>query len=94
MEQIEALFLAGVDVFRLNFSHGAHDEKAKVPPSRIFYFFLYEEATGCLAPFFCMGYALNVKRGNGFQGGALGASARVLHARRLPSACVAPSMRL
>ncbi|CAN0488373.1 unnamed protein product, partial [Hapterophycus canaliculatus] len=30
MEQIEALFLAGVDVFRLNFSHGAHDEKAKV----------------------------------------------------------------
>nr|AIT69993.1 pyruvate kinase [Sargassum vachellianum] len=30
MEQIEALFLAGVDVFRLNFSHGAHDEKAKL----------------------------------------------------------------
>nr|AIT69999.1 pyruvate kinase [Colpomenia sinuosa] len=30
MEQIEALFLAGVDVFRLNFSHGAHEEKAKL----------------------------------------------------------------
>lgn len=29
-EQIETLFLAGVDVFRLNFSHGAHEEKAKV----------------------------------------------------------------
>nr|AIT69974.1 pyruvate kinase [Ishige okamurae] len=29
-EQIEELFLAGVDVFRLNFSHGAHDEKAKL----------------------------------------------------------------
>lgn len=29
-DQIEALFLAGVDVFRLNFSHGAHEEKAKV----------------------------------------------------------------
>eukprot|EP00624_Nannochloropsis_granulata_P007026 evm.model.NODE_5934_length_10459_cov_14.521464.4 len=26
-EMIEKLFLAGVDVFRLNFSHGAHDEK-------------------------------------------------------------------
>eukprot|EP00904_Undaria_pinnatifida_P010330 jgi/Undpi1/6427/HiC_scaffold_20.g08908.m1 len=29
-EQIEALFLAGVDVFRLNFSHGAHEEKANL----------------------------------------------------------------
>nr|AIT69997.1 pyruvate kinase [Dictyopteris undulata] len=29
-EQIEALFLAGVDVFRLNFSHGQHDEKAEL----------------------------------------------------------------
>lgn len=29
-EQIEKLFLAGVDVFRLNFSHGAHEEKADV----------------------------------------------------------------
>jgi pyruvate kinase len=26
-EMIEALFLAGVDVFRLNFSHGTHDEQ-------------------------------------------------------------------
>ena len=26
-EMIEKLFLAGADVFRLNFSHGAHDEK-------------------------------------------------------------------
>jgi pyruvate kinase len=25
-DQIEALFLAGVDVFRLNFSHGSHDD--------------------------------------------------------------------
>ncbi|KAG5178825.1 pyruvate kinase [Tribonema minus] len=30
LEMIEALFLAGADVFRLNFSHGAHDEKAKL----------------------------------------------------------------
>lgn len=29
-EQLEALFLAGVDVFRLNFSHGVHEEKAEV----------------------------------------------------------------
>ncbi|CAM9953907.1 unnamed protein product [Ectocarpus fasciculatus] len=29
-EQIEALFLAGVDVFRLNFSHGDHDQKAEL----------------------------------------------------------------
>ena len=29
-EQLEALFLAGVDVFRLNFSHGFHEEKAEV----------------------------------------------------------------
>lgn len=27
MEMIEKLFLAGVDVFRLNFSHGSHEEK-------------------------------------------------------------------
>ena len=27
-EMLEALFLAGADVFRLNFSHGKHDEKA------------------------------------------------------------------
>ena len=27
-EMIEKLFLAGADVFRLNFSHGAHEEKA------------------------------------------------------------------
>jgi pyruvate kinase len=27
-EMLEKLFLAGVDVFRLNFSHGAHEEKA------------------------------------------------------------------
>ena len=25
-EQIEALFMAGVDVFRMNFSHGEHEE--------------------------------------------------------------------
>ena len=25
-EMIQALFLAGVDVFRLNFSHGTHDQ--------------------------------------------------------------------
>ena len=30
VEMIEKLFLAGVDVFRLNFSHGEHSEKAKV----------------------------------------------------------------
>nr|AIT69989.1 pyruvate kinase [Sargassum vachellianum] len=29
-EQLEALFLAGVDVFRLNFSHGVHEEKAEL----------------------------------------------------------------
>ena len=29
-EQLESLFLAGVDVFRLNFSHGFHEEKAEV----------------------------------------------------------------
>ena len=27
---LEKLFLAGVDIFRLNFSHGAHAEKAAV----------------------------------------------------------------
>ena len=27
-EMIEKLFLAGVDVFRLNFSHGSHEEKS------------------------------------------------------------------
>src|SRR6202171_1580648 len=30
-EMLEALFLAGVDTFRLNFSHGTHDDHAKVP---------------------------------------------------------------
>jgi pyruvate kinase len=29
-EMIEKLFLSGADVFRLNFSHGEHDEKAKL----------------------------------------------------------------
>ena len=29
-EMLEALFLAGVDTFRLNFSHGAHEDHAKV----------------------------------------------------------------
>ena len=29
-EMLEALFLAGVDTFRLNFSHGTHDDHAKV----------------------------------------------------------------
>jgi pyruvate kinase len=29
-EMIERLFLAGVDVFRLNFSHGAHEEKTEL----------------------------------------------------------------
>src|ERR1700686_3448778 len=29
-EMLEALFLAGVDTFRLNFSHGTHDAHAKV----------------------------------------------------------------
>src|SRR6266566_9880856 len=29
-EMLEALFLAGVDTFRLNFSHGVHDDHAKV----------------------------------------------------------------
>ena len=29
-EMLEALFLAGVDMFRLNFSHGTHDDHAKV----------------------------------------------------------------
>ncbi|WP_368413461.1 pyruvate kinase, partial [Dongia sp.] len=27
--EIEALFLAGVDVFRLNFSHGSHEDHKK-----------------------------------------------------------------
>ena len=31
-EQIRALFDAGVDVFRLNFSHGTHDEHAPASP--------------------------------------------------------------
>ncbi|KAH8083951.1 pyruvate kinase [Aureococcus anophagefferens] len=30
LAMIEKLFLAGVDVFRLNFSHGAHEEKAEL----------------------------------------------------------------
>lgn len=30
IEMLEALFLAGVDVFRLNFSHGKHEEKAEL----------------------------------------------------------------
>ena len=30
VEMIETLFLAGADVFRLNFSHGAHEEKAQL----------------------------------------------------------------
>mmetsp|Transcript_50423 Transcript_50423/g.157474 ORF Transcript_50423/g.157474 Transcript_50423/m.157474 type:complete len:571 (-) Transcript_50423:385-2097(-) len=30
IEMLESLFLAGVDVFRLNFSHGSHEEKAKI----------------------------------------------------------------
>ena len=30
MEMIEKLFLSGADIFRLNFSHGEHAEKAKV----------------------------------------------------------------
>src|SRR5664280_539069 len=29
-EMLEALFLAGVDTFRLNFSHGTHEDHAKV----------------------------------------------------------------
>ena len=29
-EMIEKLFLSGADIFRLNFSHGEHAEKAKV----------------------------------------------------------------
>src|ERR1700736_58233 len=29
-EMLEALFLAGVDTFRLNFSHGTHEDQAKV----------------------------------------------------------------
>lgn len=29
-EMLEALFMAGVDTFRLNFSHGTHDDHAKV----------------------------------------------------------------
>jgi pyruvate kinase len=29
-EMLEALFLAGVDTFRLNFSHGTHDDHARV----------------------------------------------------------------
>ena len=31
-EMIEKLFLSGADIFRLNFSHGEHAEKAKVRP--------------------------------------------------------------
>jgi pyruvate kinase len=30
---LEKLFLAGVDTFRLNFSHGTHDDHAKVHAS-------------------------------------------------------------
>src|SRR5438445_10362297 len=29
-DMLEALFLAGVDTFRLNFSHGSHDDHARV----------------------------------------------------------------
>ena len=29
-EMLKALFLAGVDTFRMNFSHGTHDDHAKV----------------------------------------------------------------
>jgi pyruvate kinase len=29
VEMIEQLFLTGVDVFRLNFSHGSHEDHAK-----------------------------------------------------------------
>src|SRR5215831_3328277 len=29
-EMLKALFLAGVDIFRLNFSHGTHEDHAKV----------------------------------------------------------------
>jgi pyruvate kinase len=29
-EMLESLFMAGVDTFRLNFSHGTHDDHAKV----------------------------------------------------------------
>src|SRR5215471_17356680 len=29
-EMLKALFLAGVDTFRLNFSHGTHDDHARV----------------------------------------------------------------
>jgi len=32
-EMLEALFLAGVDTFRLNFSHGIHEDHAKVHAS-------------------------------------------------------------
>ena len=28
-DMLEALFVAGIDVFRLNFSHGAHEDHAK-----------------------------------------------------------------
>jgi hypothetical protein len=34
-EMVEKLFLAGADVFRLNFSHGLHEEKAEVSDARI-----------------------------------------------------------
>ena len=30
VEMIEKLFLSGADVFRLNFSHGEHQEKANI----------------------------------------------------------------
>src|SRR5262245_15010093 len=29
-DMLKALFLAGVDTFRLNFSHGSHDDHARV----------------------------------------------------------------
>jgi len=32
-ETLEALFLAGVDTFRFNFSHGSHEDHAKVHSS-------------------------------------------------------------
>ena len=30
LEMIEKLFLSGTDIFRINFSHGEHSEKAKL----------------------------------------------------------------
>src|SRR6266571_2487580 len=32
-EMLESLFMAGVDTFRLNFSHGTHEDHAKVHAS-------------------------------------------------------------